>query len=599
MEIKIRDEYYHQEISIPLLEQLTNNVEFYKDYIFVENGTYSIELNLETESDISEIYIYLGDLGLNTYYDEIANVVRVHEMRMFEDCFDVVNIKVEICYFDDNVKIFETPNLYVAVKKVTCQYVQSMLKDIEDNYPQIIDAFYSSSRKQVEISNGENRGYKDTISLLSTIYTILRETFPVFQQGISKTINEQYKYSKGINAGNIDPETINWIIMHPECLQESRTPTPINIKQKYYNINQIHYLAKKESPETYENKCVLGFIQTILSYIRDRCTELEEVIYNFELEIPYEEIKKLPPNYDLAYNSVLFYYKELQRTLKSYKESFENLFDAYLSCLKCEVISLNKVPRYTFIFREKFHYRRCFEAMVMWFEMGNCSLQSIGSFLRLKKLSRIFEYYTLLKLKEAVIQNNFKEYGESECHEYEGEVRKDIDNFYPYISKNGETKISIYYEPHIYRDKVLYGIDLYSIGYHFQRIFEDNRIVENKYWTPDFVVKFEEGTNSLYFILDSKFSSFKSVCNYHIAKLANKYALSIASKDEFYSKIAGVWAIYPSEKNERLNLKKNLIKSENISLTIIAIEPLLTNDNSLIEIVRGMKEIFDKMYLAM
>ena len=38
----------------------------------------------------------------------------------------------------------------------------------------------------------------------------------------------------------------------------------------------------------YENKCVLGFIQTILSYIRDRCTELEEVIYNFELEIPYE-----------------------------------------------------------------------------------------------------------------------------------------------------------------------------------------------------------------------------------------------------------------------------------------------------------------------
>lgn len=169
MEIKIRDEYYHQEISIPLLEQLTNNVEFYKDYIFVENGTYSIELNLETESDISEIYVYLGDLGLNTYYDEIANVVRVHEMRMFEDCFDVVNIKVEICYFDDNVKIFETPNLYVAVKKVTCQYVQSMLKDIEDNYPQIIDAFYSSSRKQVEISNGENRGYKDTISLIEQL----------------------------------------------------------------------------------------------------------------------------------------------------------------------------------------------------------------------------------------------------------------------------------------------------------------------------------------------------------------------------------------------------------------------------------------------
>ena len=201
-----------------------------------------------------------------------------------------------------------------------------------------------------------------------------------------------------------------------------------------------------------------------------------------------------------------------------------------------------------------------------------------------------------MKLKEAVIQNNFKEYGESECHEYEGEERKDIDNFYPYISKNGETKLSIYYEPYIYRDKVLYGMDLYSTGYNFLKIVKENRKVTNKYWTPDFVVKFEEGKNSLYFILDSKFSSFKSVCDYHIADLANKYALSIASKDEFYSKIAGVWAIYPSEKKERLNLKKNLIKSEKVSLPIIAIEPLLTNDNSLIEIVKGMKEIFDRVY---
>lgn len=96
--------------------------------------------------------------------------------------------------------------------------------------------------------------------------------------------------------------------------------------------------------------------------------------------------------------------------------------------------------------------------------------------------------------------------------------------------------------------------------------------------------------------MDSKFSAYLSVCNYHIAELANKYVLSIASKNEYYSKVAGVWAIYPSDESKNLNMKKNLIDSSKISLPIIAIEPLLTQRNSLITLIKYMNELYAEMY---
>lgn len=135
----------------------------------------------------------------------------------------------------------------------------------------------------------------------------------------------------------------------------------------------------------------------------------------------------------------------------------------------------------------------------------------------------------------------------------------------------------------IYTDKIKHGIGLYSTGYHFSKILKENRIRINNYWTLDFV-------------LDFKFSSYSSVQRYHIAELVNKYILGIASTNEYYSKVAGVWAIYPSEKGESLSLKKNLINSRKASLPIIEIEPLLIQDNSLRELIGYMHELFDEIY---
>lgn len=65
MEIKIIDEYNHQEISVALSADINSEIEFYKDNIFVENGLYSIFINFETDNNISYVRMFLEDICLD------------------------------------------------------------------------------------------------------------------------------------------------------------------------------------------------------------------------------------------------------------------------------------------------------------------------------------------------------------------------------------------------------------------------------------------------------------------------------------------------------------------------------------------------------
>ena len=114
MKLLIIDKYNKNEISVPLLEKVNSDLEFYKDYIFVENGTYSVKVDFETESGISEVYLFLGDICVNIQYDEIENIACLDNKRIFEDCFDAISIKIDVLYYDGNEKVLETPNLYVS-----------------------------------------------------------------------------------------------------------------------------------------------------------------------------------------------------------------------------------------------------------------------------------------------------------------------------------------------------------------------------------------------------------------------------------------------------------------------------------------------------
>lgn len=578
MEIVVIDVYNGEKFIIPLSEAIDNTGEICGNLCFCEDRTYRISIDLSKIEEVETVNVFVDDICLKTSFNEDTYKVDGLAERIFEDCFDVTKLRVEILFADESVQVLETANLSVAIRKTTSAYIEKMLYDIENNYSGILSTCFAKCRKNSGLGE-TSRTESETLDILRNIYTTMKEMYPMFQRNANKKIKEEQDVQDAINAGLVNDETVEWIVKHPEYIKKSLSITPLKVGQNYYKLDRVTTLNKNVHQGTYENQVILGFLQSVLDYLNEVITDIKKLINRYNSKIPEDIIRCLPNDYELAYNCVSFYYREFLRRLEEFQQSYGELYEAYNFCLGCEPINVTAVPRYTFAFRQRYHYRRVFDSIVLWYEKGGYDLQAFAYFMKMKRMSSIFEYYTLLKLCDAFVKNDFKLMDEPKILDYDESVN-DLNNYYIYKNRN-KTTVEIFYEPYIFDNKIEYGLNLYCTGYNFSKIMKSHCIEETKYWRPDFVVKVTTYENEFYFVLDSKFSKFRTVKNYHIVSLANKYLMNIATRNQFHSKVLGVWAVYPAIKEERMNMKKNNINSTKKSLPIVAIEPLLTSQNTL------------------
>lgn len=74
-------------------------------------------------------------------------------------------------------------------------------------------------------------------------------------------------------------------------------------------------------------------------------------------------------------------------------------------------------------------------------------------------------------------------------------------------------------------------------------------------------------------------------------QLAVKYVLGIATKNHYHSQMLGLWAVYPALSNGALNLKQNKVQSERVSLPMIEIHPLRTEENTMVGLVERILQL--------
>ncbi len=545
---------------IPSLAMLNNEL------LFLENYQYKIIIR-DNEGN-ENIELFVGDYSVTLHYNSSSDCYESEFDLIFNGCFDVANFMLYVDG-DGEEKILYTDYFRIATTKQTAKQVEEMLYEIEENLPNFLDVCFSRNMKKSGLVRNNMRSIWNTLKLVDDIIEVYEENYSYFLNH-KKTSVERVASIVDVKAmRTINQESLRWIVCNPDILIPADYDSGITINGKNYIPSKVKTYLSQYSYEIYENKVVLGFLQTILDYLENQIVGFSKEIIELE-NIPEVIVAQLPNTHELTGRCVYIYYKGIIKCFEGKKSILQEVFYKYERALECSGEVLYGMPKLTNTFKQVYHYRMCYECMVRWFEAGDYTFDHLNYLFKLKTLSRIFEYFCLIKLQKAIVQSGYElQKAERVVYDLE-DGAEDINNQYVFGGNGYE--ITLLYEPSIFVNKVIDGVNLYSTGYNFVKSRWNDK------WTPDFIIRISTNRGEYYYILDAKYSNALNVKKRYIPELVLKYSSQIASKDKFFSDIIGIGAIYPGNADKIYFFKKNAVNSKKQSLPLFFSLTILGGD---------------------
>lgn len=533
----------------PSLETVNN------EWLFFEN--YQYKLIIRDSVECENIELFVGDYSIPLHYNAITDCYETDKDLIFGGCFDLACISV---YIDDGYgeeRGFFTDFFRIATTKQTAKKVEEMLEEIEESLPNFLEVCFSKNKKKSGLIKNDVRTIWNTLKILDEIINIYEENYGYFNNHKKAFVESVAAIVDARSMNIIDQECLRWIACNPDNLILTDKNTGIIVKQKNYMPLKVKTYMSQYSYDVYENKVVLGFLENVIDYLNDQICEFNKEIMELKT-IPDKIVAQLPNTHTLTGRCVYIYYKGIIERFSDKKDELREIFYKYERILQCSPLEVYASPKLTNTFKQVYHYRLCYECMIKWFEAGDYTFSHLNYLFKLKTLSRIFEYFCLIKIQNAINQCGYILQEANRVIYNEEDDTEEINNRYVFNGNGNE--VILLYEPSIWVDKISNGINLYSTGFNFLKGKWNDK------WTPDFVIKVFSNNKDYYYILDAKYSNAINVKKRYISELVLKYGTQIASKNKFYSDVIGVGAIYPGEEDKLYFFKRNAVASNKISL---------------------------------
>lgn len=533
----------------PSLEALNNELLFFENYQY--------KLVIRDNEDVDNIELFVGDYSVPLHYNSVTDCFETETELIFGGCFDLAYISV---YTDDgegDEKVFCSNFLRIATTKQTAMQVEQMLVEIEENVPNFLEICFSRNGKKSGLIKNDIRSIWNTLKIVDEIIMVYEENYGYFSNHKKASVEPVAVIVDAKAMRTIDQESLRWIACNPDNFIQTDKDSGIVVKGKNFIPSKVKTYLSQYSYDVYENRVMLGFLHNVVDYLDNQIVGFNKEIINLE-NVPESIVVQLPNTHELTGRCVYIYYKGIIERFNKKSSLLQEIYYRYEKVLECPTDIIYGTPKLTNTFKQVYHYRLCYECMVKWFEAGDYTFDHLNYLFKLKTLSRIFEYFCLIKLQTALVKCGFV-FQESKRIVYDIEDNtEDINNQYVF-SGNGY-KLTLLYEPFIWVDKINEGMNLYSTGYNFSKSRWNDK------WMPDFVLKISSSYRDYYYILDAKYSNAQNVKKRYMPELVLKYSTQIASIDKFITDVIGVGAIYPGDEDKMYYFKKNIVGSQKQSI---------------------------------
>ena len=345
-------------------------------------------------------------------------------------------------------------------------------------------------------------------SIIERIVGAFARELHYFEKSARFRLQQSTRLTALSRVENVTHRTLEFIATHPEELIETTNPAGIRFQGRRYLPGRTLDVTNKKSFDIYENRCLVGFLKTVLHTAQ----ALEEKMDELFTEEAVEEKG------------------ELARA--QMRAPLQNLVAAYARCFDIEdAVPLAGLPQPSAVFISSMAYRPFYELMQAWFALKPPAYESLRFYVTVSKSSRLYEYYVLLQLikamgaePEAKWRINWPAFG--------GRVVRDpICNVFQFQKEAAE--VTIFYEPRLSAGIVEEEND---IGLVRTMVMECDAYGEplkdpkSACWTPDFVVRIKEGDRTRYWIADAKYATWPTAVRFYANEAMRKYLLQTSPR---------------------------------------------------------------------
>ncbi|WP_152596871.1 hypothetical protein [Chromobacterium haemolyticum] len=500
--------------------------------IVKENQLLQIRIIISSSGLLTEVpRIFIEDYHLPLHNENDLNqkerhivVFASHPEKAFRESFGASLIRLVM-----EGEEYTYP-IEVLATKVTATHAEKMIRYLTEHREQIIRVCLSRTTRPSGI---KSEGQADPETIISTaeriINTLLESRVELRQQLRSKLTPTKVPAWKAEQSGSlIDPIDV---IFNLDALCPENGKQDIRLRGRTYSAQAIEVTALKHEYNVEENTILLGGLYSIRRVISWLMDEIGSAFKNQQIA-----------NYDKEYISLG------EMIIKFTGGAMHGRCSRIIEATEILIKMLNNefnirfygemLPKITPYVRSSRLYRSIFDQYFTWYNLGTPSLEGKQFLIKLRTLSKIFEFFVLFRLFDYLTLRNW-----NIAH---AKMSESFDNLIPdtLIFEKESTRITITYEPNVnlYNDETQH-MDLVKLKH-------ASYIGPN--WRPDYTLRIENiSTGEIrYLILDAKYSNAYSVGKYHLPNLTDKYYnhqgvynknTNTISRNE----ILGVFAVFP------------------------------------------------------
>lgn len=418
----------------------------------------------------------------------------------------------------------------VLATKVTAAQAERMIRYLTDQREHIIRVCLSRTMRPTGMKED---GRSDPEMVLSTaekiINTLLECRGELRQQIRSKLVPAKVPAWKAEQSGSlIDPVDV---IFNLDALRPGDGRQDVVLRGRTYSTSAIDVTALIRNTNVEENAILIGGLYSIRRVISWLMAEIGDAFKGHQIAAYDKEYVSLGEMLIKLTGGAM--HERCERVISS-TESLIRIFENDFGIK----FSGETHPKITPYVRSSRLYRNIFEQYAHWYSLGNPSIDGALFLIKLRSLSKIFEFFVLFRLFDYLSKQGW-EIADSSIKEAFDKLIPDVMTF-----EKGKTRIVLSYEPDIFKFS--------SQTQHMDLIKIDHPMHPGKCWRPDYTMRVEDATSGLvrYLILDAKYSNPYWVENTHLKNLHDKYYdhMAVLNKPKKFisrNEIMGVFAVFP------------------------------------------------------